>query len=267
MLIYRGSFNRRWIEAFIGLGLTGVVVLIYRFWVLGGIGGYRNASGQSTVLQFNLIHSLELFLFRMWSVLLLPINWSVKNQWWLSLGLALALIAFGVIVVSARAARRKSLAAIAFCLIALLPAAHLGLLDSTLLGSRVYHLSLVGLALLSGAIYDGFSHVQLAQIVAGSILFFQIAALSHNLLIWRETAELAGHVCRVFPASLHENEIAIIPNLPKTNKGVFFLSNGFPECVFVNSGKKIRVLPASISNSDKVKQFRWDEGSQTLITQ
>jgi hypothetical protein len=82
------------------------------------------------------------------------------------------------------------------------------------------------------------------------------------LLIWRDTAQLAAHVCSSFPANLREGETVMVTNLPVAHNGVFFLANGFPECVYVNSGKTIKVL-SSLSTGGQ-KTFRWDATSQSI---
>jgi hypothetical protein len=264
-LAYRGGRpEQRSINAIIGLTLTTFAVLTYRFWVLGGIGGYRNAAGAPTAVQINLPHLFELLFFRMWSVLMLPINWSSPSQWWLIVGLGLLAVGSAAAMILARPSRRKTLAAIGFCVVALLPANHLALLDATLLGSRVYHLAVIGFALLLGAIYDGFDNQHFARLAAGCFLLFQLVALTHNLLIWRSTAQLAGGVCNSFPAALKDGETVIIPNLPRAHDGVFFLSNAFSECLLVNSGKQIKVLPAGTPGLHQ-KLFLWDDASNSLI--
>ena len=97
---YRGSVNARGRNALLGLAFTATVVLVYRFWVLGGVGGYSDVTGMPTALHVSLLHLAELLFFRMWPVLLLPINWSLPCEWWLTT--AIVLLSVGCCLITLR---------------------------------------------------------------------------------------------------------------------------------------------------------------------
>ena len=131
----------------------------------------------------------------------------------------------------------------------------------------VYYLAVIGMVVFIGAIYEGFSDKRLARLTVGSVLTLQAAALVHNLLIWRNTADVAGHVCQSFPGS--DGTSALVLDLPVARFGVYFLANGFSNCIYVNSGKRIRIKSPQAGNSkpDQTKVdevWRWDERSELL---
>ncbi len=214
-------------------------------------------------MHFSLVRTVELLCFRMWSVLIFPINWAVRSQLWLSTACLLFVGTASVNVFLSRPTRKRILAAIAFAMLAILPASHLALLDSSLSGSRVYHLSVVGIALLVGAIYEGFDNKQVAVLMILGTLVFQSAALIHNLLIWRDTAYLAQRTCSTFAGIVGNGEAVVVSSLPSKHKGVFFLSNGFADCVYVNSGKQPVILSSPMGEYGQ-RIFAWDENSESI---
>jgi hypothetical protein len=147
---------------------------------------------------------------------------------------------------------------------ALLPASQLALLSATILGVRVYHLATIGFALLFGAIAESIDQRTARAFVVVAMLVSQAGMLCHNLLIWRDTALLAGTVCRTFPQKIDPGQPVVIANLPRERKGVFFLANGFPACVYVNSGKMVTVAPVEGSGGELV-HFGWDDKSEALV--
>jgi hypothetical protein len=94
-----------------------------------------------------------------------------------------------------------------------------------------------------GAIYDGFSNRKLAVLTIAGFLMFQCAALVHNLLIWRDTAYLAQRTCSAFAAQFsgEQEPLTVLP-LPRTHEGVYFLANGFPDCVYINYSYRHPIL-------------------------
>ena len=71
-LWYRGRLDKRGQMAIAILVVICAVVFVYRMWVLGGIGGYKDLNGAPTVLHFSLLHLLELLLFRTWGDTAIP---------------------------------------------------------------------------------------------------------------------------------------------------------------------------------------------------
>lgn len=262
-LWFRGRVNKAGIKGVVSLVLACAAVFVYRCWVVGGIGGYRDSTGTPSILHFSVARFVETVLFRMWGVLLFPINWSVRPEMWLVLAMIFFVFATVVAAHSSGPTPRRAPAALIFCVIALLPAAHLASLDARITGARVFHLATVGLALLIGAVYDGFANKHLATFVITGFLLFQCAALVHNLAIWRDTAYLAWRTCSAFAKFSSDTQPLWVLPLPSTHNGVFFLANGFGDCVYVNSGKRVAISSPG-TNHGKKDIFEWDEDSESI---
>ncbi len=54
------------------------LLLLHRFWLLGGPGGYQTQNGGSAVLHFNFLRALNALFFREWSLFFFPVNWSTN---------------------------------------------------------------------------------------------------------------------------------------------------------------------------------------------
>jgi hypothetical protein len=74
---------RRAIAASLALGSVCAILFAYRWWALGGIGGYADRTGVSAVWHSRPLHTSEALLFRQWAFLFFPVNWSVPLEWWL----------------------------------------------------------------------------------------------------------------------------------------------------------------------------------------
>ncbi len=262
-LWYRGTWSERALKGIAGITAICTMVLIYRFWVLGGIGGYRDTVGRPTILHFSIGRLLELIFFRMWSVLVFPINWSIKAEAWLIAAFSLFVLAAVAAILFSKPVARMILAAIVLAVIAVLPASHLALLDARLSGARVFHFAVLGMALLVGAIYEGFESRAAAVFVLSSLLLFQGAALTHNLLIWRDVSYLAQRTCSAFGQMTNTGEPVVVLPLPKMHNGVYFLSNGFGSCVYLNSGKQPTIFASPETNKGE-NVFTWDEVSKSI---
>jgi hypothetical protein len=263
-LSYRGRLDRRGWKAVAAITAVCVFVFAYRAWVVGGIGGYRNSAGAPMILHFGLVRIPEVIFFRLWSVLLFPVNFSASSEVWLTTAWLLLLIAGVMTMLFSRPLLRRVLASLLFAVSAIVPVIPFAALDTRLTGSRVYHLSLIGLALLIAALFDGLADKKLAATVIAGFLVFQCTALIHNLLIWRGTALLAGHTCSSFARMTNATQRAFVFDLPATHNGVFFLSNGFPDCVYVNTGKHITISESGVPGpGDTV--FVWDPKSDALV--
>ncbi|MBV9266411.1 MAG: hypothetical protein JO061_09615, partial [Acidobacteriaceae bacterium] len=130
--------------------------------------------------------------------------------------------------------------------------------------ARVFHLALIGFSLFVGALYDGFRNRKLAALAVCGICFFQACALLHNLLIWRETALLAAGTCSEFGRDAPQMETLTVLDLPSTWNGVYFLKNGFADCVLINSGRRLTISETS-QPGGQAPVFRWNGVSETIV--
>jgi hypothetical protein len=224
------------------------MLFAYRWWALGGIGGYADRTGVSAVWRSRPLHTSEALFFRQWAFLFFPVNWTAPLEWWLRAA-AVGFLAM-MAVCAARGLWRGMagalLAGLAFLLAADLPVQHLLMFQPDFAGARVLYLPVAGLAIFWAAMLER-SPGKLTSAMAAVLLVFNVAALQHNLVPWRSTPAAAAAVCRALGSELAKDpRPALVSGLPERLQGVYFLSNGFPECVEMNSGQAAaRVLLVS----------------------
>jgi hypothetical protein len=243
---------RRAVTASLALGSVSAILFAYRWWALGGIGGYADRTGISTIWDSRPLHTLEALFFRQWAFLFFPVNWSVPLEWWLRAAAAGFLAMLMVCAGRAGARRAHLLAGVAFILCADLPVHHLLMFQPDFAGARVLYLPLAGLAIFWAALLRSYDRSKLARVLAVTLIAFNMAALQHNLRPWRTTPATAASVCRALGSELAKDQRpAVVSGLPTTLEGVYFLSNGFPECVEMNSGEpaaRVHVVGRSAGN-------------------
>ena len=131
--------------------LTGAVFL-YRWRLLGGIGGYRDiGTGRPYILTFDLLRTLKALTARLAAALDFPINWSHPLEWWLIAGLLAAMASVGGAGHAESSTGGSCCSALGFLLLAALPAHEFLLIDADLEKSRVLYLPSVGYALIFAA--------------------------------------------------------------------------------------------------------------------
>ncbi len=241
-LAARGSIRPR-ARVLAGYFVLAAAVFSYRFWLLGGIGGYRDpVTGEPDILHVSVIRLLNGFGSRIWSVFDFPLNWSREPEPWLVPALLAGTAALVYIAARTKASRSKLALTLAFVFIALLPVAHLLLVDSSLLGAWRFYLASAGFALFLAAALQGMGTRE--RVCAGVVLLaFQTAALVHNLAIWSHVAALADHTCA---SAARQTALPAAVVFPAQVDGVPFLRNGFEPCVaFHREQANRRALPAA----------------------
>jgi hypothetical protein len=253
-------------------GVCGIVFL-YREWFLGGIGGYRTEQGAPAILNFHLLGTLNALLFRMWGLLFFPLNWSVSPGTGLILTSLLMLMAVAIFLIVSHGNRARLLASLGLVLAAALPVQHLLLIGPDLAGARVLYLPTLGLALFWGAVLEGCDNPRLAVMLGACVLVFQGGALQHNLRVRMETAQLSRRVCLAMGEELRRDPRPIlVEELPRTWKGVYFLSNGFIPCVAMQAQLPetadrlfVDVVPPPSIAHQPLRMFTWNSAAQALV--
>jgi hypothetical protein len=92
--------------------------------------------------------------------------------------------------------------------------------------------------------------------------------LHHNLSIWREAAFLSQKTCRSLGEELKRTgDAAIVAGLPSIWHGIFFLRNGFSQCVAMNSGASADLVQVNDDTSSvplHTRVFVWSPENNRL---
>lgn len=241
-------------------GVLTALLFAYRWWALGGIGGYSSTAGETDVLRFNVIRTLNGLLLREWAVLFYPINWSTPVSPMLRAALAAVPFLLAATAWMVRLPRRPLIGCLLFVVAAGLPVQQLLLTGLDLGGSRTLYLGSVGWALLWALLLNAMSRTP-RMVSAGLLLLLQASLLEHNLRVWGDTAELARSVCVAFgKIAADTSGPLVVRNLPATRAGTVFLQNGFPQCVELNTGVPAgRIEVRSLGTEPGEREFVWSE--------
>ena len=212
------------------------VVFLFRFWYLGGLGGYYKSAENPSAAHLHAPSVLQALGFRLWAILFVPLNWSDPPGLLLKLaftGLAFAVVGFALM--ASLKPKRAALLAL-FILCAALPAISILLIGPDLAGARILYLPSVGLALMWAEVAESVPNPKLSAAFCGLLLAFQVTALVHNELLWEPVAQTARQACRDAAAYLRTDPSLKIfgLDLPRYRNGVYFLQNAFPFCVAIN---------------------------------
>lgn len=254
VLVRAGSSGQRDLPALLWVTAESSVIFAYRWWAIGGLGGYG--------LPFTMVHTLNGLFLRLWAILLFPINWSTPASLFLKAAVV-TVAAFLVLIVSlGRITRARLLGCLAFTFAAAVPVYSMLLIGADLTGSRVLYLPAVGMAILLGILLGSLGP-RLRTVVMCGLFAIQVTMLEHNLAPWREVPELARSTCVSFgrQLSLRPGRV-IVRGLPARKSGVVFLANAFPQCVQMNSGvgaDRIEVQTRPGIDSGPA-MFTWDDG-------
>ncbi len=245
------------------------VLFAWRWAVLGGLGGYVNqVTSRSVFLSIDGLHVLKVVCWRVWAILFFPVHWELPGT--LFCGLTLIPAAAALVALSrARANRRTLLALVGFVVAAFIPVLPLALVGMDLLGGRLYYLPSVGFALLLAVALDSLRPELLRMGATAALLLFHFAALEHQLNAWQSVTTLAHRTCADAAAIVDGSagSPVLFRPLPDTIDGVFFLGNGFQECVELQTDRR---LPALVEGRKQqppsgARVFRWDAQQRMLI--
>ncbi len=258
---------RRAITASLALGSVCAILFACRWWALGGIGGYADRTGVSAVWHSRPLHTSEALLFRQWAFLFFPVNWSAPLEWWLraaAVGFVAMLVVFAARGKAWRGGRARMVAGLALVLAAVIPVQHLLMFQPDFAGARVLYLPLAGLAIFWAAVLERAAPGKFSLAMAAALIAFNVAALEHNLGPWRTTPAAAAAVCGALGRELaNDPRPVFVSGLPERRQGVYFLSNGFPECVEMNSGQaagRVHVVGGSAGAGPITgRRFVWNQ--------
>ncbi len=263
-MFHGGERRRRLLRTSPGIFAVAAAGFIYRLWMIRGIGGYQT-NGHPDVFTFSAIRSAKALLWRLWALTFFPINWSSRA----SLTVALLMVGFVVLLVviaaGTRMNRMRLLGALLLVLAASLPIQHLLLIGPDLAGARILYLPVLGIAIFWAVICD--AHLDrryVAYAIPAVVLSFNLACLEGNIAIWTSVAEEARFACQTFGRQIasFQGTVKVI-GVPSMHRGVYFLKNGFADCVQINSGVPASRIATADSNSTKPSHmYRWNENAR-----
>jgi len=192
------------------------VAFIYRWILLGGIGGYTGQSGESAFFSLKFGTTAKVLFARLWTSLFFPLNWSEEPALWIGV-LACTYIA-ALLWLAWRATPGAGMrVALAGLMISILPPLHLLGGAADLSGGRLLYLPSVWFCLMLAFAVSGKARL----ILAGALFAFHVAALQHNLPFWERAGQQVQAIC----------EAAEPPKeLPRAIQGVPALANGYDQC-------------------------------------
>ncbi len=247
--------------------IAPVAMLVYRFILFRGPGGYVDPqTGHAQILSVRLLPELKALFLRFWAVMLFPIDWALKPEFYLAASLTLMV---GCLVAILILGRRSGILLAGCTMLTALPAIHLLAIGSDLLGDRVLYLPAATFALFLAVLIASIEKPFVARSIAGCVVVFYSATLIHNLGIWGRVATLADRTCLTSAPKLTDAKDAAILGIPVAIDGVNFFANGFAECVGLHSMKPPRnwtithLAGTEPSNPDS-RVLVWDDSSQNL---
>jgi hypothetical protein len=245
--------------------LVAASLFAYRWVLFGSVGGYVTQSGQPQLFSFNILSALKGLCFRLPAILLFPINWSWQPGYGLGAAMAAYLAAVAWLA-SRRVEFSRLILPLGFIVISALPPLQQLLIGTDLQKARYLYLPSVGLCLLL-AILSADASRGTRALVWSALLAFHVTALWHNLGPWHYAASKTRTACVAAAAAVKEKGPHVTVNgLPGSLNGVYFFSNGFPECVAAELGgipAEIELRPAG----DGASLLVWDAQSAELKAQ
>ena len=225
----------RVVIATVSIGAVAVAVFAYRWWALGGLGGYRGEAGDSNIESFSLLRTMNAVLVRDWTILFFPVNWSGTVGWLLAAMLCMTPVVFVLCIWKTRVARPVIIGAIAMTICAALPVQHLLLIGVDLANTRYVYLLSVGWALMWGTVIGGIRQPVWRWMTLGWMVALHLALGQHNLSFWVQAHQESRAICEGFGRTVvSTNTYAVVGGLPQRKNGAVFLANGFPQCVEMN---------------------------------
>jgi hypothetical protein len=242
---------RRGVRAVVPFFALAAALFVYRWSLFGGMGGYR-----ADALGF--IAALKALTLRLWAALFFPINWSVEPGGFQALAIVVLIVSLGLLATS-RARRAQLLFAIGFVLVSALPPLFQLLIGPDLQKSRLLYLPSIGFCLMLAVAVEGLAG-RLRWIVPGAILCASLVMLEHNLDAWQYASGKAKSSCVTAAQCMGPSNKLTVGPFPGSLRGVYFLQNGFRECVEIQRNG----APVEVEFTAESPAARWDPATDEL---
>lgn len=214
--------RRGWRSTIPFFGVT-LAAFLYRWTLLGGIGGYHEQSGGSLFYSLKFASTAKVLFARVWTYLYFPINWSSDPGQWM---VPIVLLYVAALLWLAWKTRPGPAARLAFAslILAILPPLHLLSGSPDLSGGRLLYLPSVFFCILLASAAENLRRAQTIAIAA--ILFtFHAAMLRHDFAFWHSVSDRVETICT--EAARNGTPVHDPPHIVH---GVPALANGAAEC-------------------------------------
>lgn len=269
--------QRQW-RPIAGCFLLAICLFIYRWAILGGIGGYKTPNGQPMVLHTGIKVLQGLFL-RAPSLLLLGLNWTQPSLTVVSLLFSLtaaAVLMLPLLSASTPGGWRRAAFCLAWMILPLLPAHPLLLMGTDLQSSRILYLPAIGLAIFLSNLLAGIISVPIRRASLVALLCLFGAGAVHNLEAWQWASgtekEFLAEVKRMPPIP-PPNAQFVFYGLPTEMRGIDFHVAGLQDAIRMildrNDVGARRGIDSAGRNDEfshgSEIQFRWKGTEHALI--
>jgi len=269
--------ERRW-RPLGGCLLLAIALFLYRWAILGGIGGYVNPTGQPMIFHAG-VKVLEGLFLRGPALLLLGYNWALPPP---ALTILLFSLTSAVLLTSVFLSRsapggwRLACFCFSWMILSLLPAHPFLLMTADLRTSRVLYLGAAGLAMLLAQVLGGVHSIHVRNAAAGLLVGLFSAGSLHNLGAWRSASQLEerflDEIKRMEPSPPPHAEF-VFHDLPTQVWGIDFHVAGLQDAIRVALGRDDvgarRVLDPSRQDDHTSTRpqihLQWKGTEETLI--
>jgi hypothetical protein len=261
---------RRW-KPLAGLAAVAAASFGYRWYALGGMGGYTTQAGTPATLVLGRKALLAL-LVRAPSESLMGFDWLQPPAWHITVfaaGIVAIVFALAMFANPSGRGLRVSVFGVLWLVLSAAPAhSLLWSRDPGLVWSRVLYFGSAGLALALAALLDAAPQPGARRAWTALLVLLFVLALEHNLSAWtynsRATRELLGELQRIEPAPPPGARF-VFTGLPDQIRGVRFFFNGIRDAVRLTyrrndldaSTAAGDATAVAASGSARAIRFRW----------
>ena len=216
--------ERKSLRATLPFWAITAAAFLYRWILLGGIGGYQESSGESAFYSLKFATTAKAVFVRLWTSLYFPLNWSHDPS--LLTGLIACAYIGALLWLALRARPSPTMRlALAALVVSILPPLHLLGGAADLSGGRLLYLPSVWFCLLVAFAVSGLNRRNATSVTA-LLLTFHFAALRHDLPFWQRASEQVRAICQ------EAVQTGVRPtDPPRAIEGVPALANGIDECI------------------------------------